>query len=554
MIHYNGLFFYFMQDVKRKVFRVFRHKVSAAEWMLIAAVLVGAAISLTHLIFFNGIAYRDTGNVYAAMSRALAAGVYAEAAHPAIPSLNVLLSRFFTLFGMGPDVAMSAVSCVFYVATVPFVYLLLKQFLPDEPSAFGAMLFACAPKIIRFSCAGLLDSGKVFFLVAALYCSCRLIRERFRSFGTAAGFGLALGGLSLARSEAIGNACVVFGCTALFWLWAAWREKRVLPVLPMLTAVAAWAAALLSRALVNWRFCGRFLYDARIHDGLMHLFGLSGSDGSKVMPLAIAEEIAKSEAKGEGALESWLELIRRNIVGNYELYFGFAVAGVVLLIVAGCIRRAGQGGTDTQSCGSKWSILWPDRVVPDFVKWDPFFIVLIVSVMVNAVIFKLSHLHAYRYFLMNIPLFMVFTLITCWWFSRWAVKLLPRPLLYAGIAGVAVILAFQIQNGVDNLFSDDTRAPVRSGLAAGEIMRAENPDGRVFFWYACIEWYYSGMKRAVPIETPKPDSRTFADFDYFLVRKDEDEILSNVEARADLCEIPLAEESTVRLYRRIEEN
>ena len=525
---------------------MFRHKVSVAEWMLIAAVLVGAAISLTHLVFFNGIAYRDTANVYAAMSRALAAGVYAEAVHPAIPSLNVLLSRLFTLFGMAPDVAMSAVSCLFYVATIPFVYLLLKRFLPDEPSAFGAVLFACAPKIIRFSCAGLIDSGKLFFMVAAMYCSARLIQEKFRSFGTAVGFGLALGGLSLARSEGIGNACMLFGCTALFWLWAAWREKRVLPVLPMLTTVAAWAVALLSRALVNWRFCGQFVYDARVNGILKKMLGVF---------LHATEPVAAAAGAGEEADPvTWLKLIRKNIVGNYELYFGFAVAGVVLLILAAYIRRAGKSGADASAQGSKWSILWPDRIVPDFVKWDTFFIVLIVNAAFNAVIFKLSGVSAYRYFLMNIPLFMVFTLMTCWWFWRWAVKLLPRPLLHAGIAGVVVVLAFQIQNGGDNLFSDDTRAPVRSGLAAGEVMRAENPDGRVFFWYACIEWYYSGMKRAVPIETREPDSRTFSDFDYFLVRKDEDDIMSNVESRADLREIPLAEGSTVRLFRRIEED
>jgi 4-amino-4-deoxy-L-arabinose transferase-like glycosyltransferase len=520
--------------------------------MLIAAVLVGVVISLAHLIFFNGIAYRDTANVYAAMSRALASGVYAEAAHPAIPSLNVLLSRIFTLPGMPPDMAMSAVSCVFYVATIPFVYFLLKCFLPDEPSAFGAVLFACTPKIIRFSCAGLLDSGKIFFLVAALYCSCRLIREKFRSYGMAVGFGLALGGLSLARSEGIGNACVLFGCTALFWLWAAWREKRILPVLPMLTTVAAWAVALLERAWINWRFCGRFIYDARIHDGLMYLFGLSGSDGAPVMPPALAEEIAKTAAEKESGLADWLELIRRNIVGNYELYFGFAVAGLLLLILAEFGRRCSSSRAQAPDGRCAAHYLWPDCNVPDFVKWDPFFIVLFVSVVCNAVIFKLSHLHAYRYFLLNVPLFMVFAVMACWWFWRWAVKLLPRPLLGGGIAAVVVILAFQIQNGVDNLISDDTRAPVRSGQAAGEIMRAENPDGRVFFFYACIEWYYSGMKRAVPIETPT-DTRTFADFDYFLVRKDEDGILSNVDARGDLREIPLAEESTVRLFRKIEE-
>lgn len=516
--------------------------------MLAAAVLVGVAISLTHLIFFYGIDYRDTANVYAAMARSLAAGAHAEAFHPAIPCLNVLLSQVFSLAGMSPDVALSAVSCVFYVAAIPFLYLLLKRFLPDEPAAFGAVLFACTPKIIRFSCAGLLDSGKIFFLVAGLYFSCRLIRERFRSFGTAAGFGLALGGLSLVRSEGIGNACVLFGCTALFWLWDTWREKRFLPVLPMLTAVAAWALTLLGRAWVNWHFCGRFIIDERIHDGLSKLLAalFSSSEAAGAGPVAEAAQAA--ETAGGNALPEWLELIRKNIVGNYELYFGFAVAGLVLLILAEYGRRG--SASRNQACPAHY--VWPDRNVPDFVKWDPFFIVLFVSVASNAMIFKLAHLHAYRYFLPNIPLFMVFTVMACWWFWRWAVKLLPRPLLRVGIAAVVVILAFQIQNGVDNIFSDDTCMPVRSGQAAGEIMRAENPDGRVFFWYASIEWYYSGMKRAVPIET-SVDYGTFSDFDYFLVRKDEDGILSNVETRADLREIPLAEESTVRLFRKIEE-
>ena len=521
---------------------MFHHKVSAAKWMLIGAILVGVGISLTHLIFFNGIDYRDTANVYAAMSRALMSGAYAEAFHPSIPCLNVLLSRIFTLAGMSPDVALSAVSCMFYVTTIPFVYLLLKRFLPDEPAAFGSVLFACAPKIIRFSCAGLLDSGKIFFLVAGLYCSCRLVQEKFRSCRTALGFGLSLGGLSLARSEGIGNACVLFGCTALFWLWTAWRDKRILPVLPLLTPVAAWVLPLLGRACINWRFCGRFIYDGRIHDGLIHLFAglLPASEKTAVIPLAVAEEIAKAEAAGESELFSWLELIRKNIVGNYEVYFGFAVAGVALLILA--------------SRSPKWRVLWPDRIVPGFVKWDPYFIVLFVSVACNAVIFKLSHLDAYRYFLLNIPLLMVFTLIACWWIWLWAVKLLPRPLLGVGIAAVAVILALQIHNGVDNLFSKHTRATVQSGLAAGEAMRAEVPDGRVFFRYACVEWYYSGVKRAVPIETPQPDCRTFSDFDFFMVQKDEDRILPHVEQRTDLREIPLPPESTVRLFRKIEED
>ena len=531
---------------------VFRHKTTVAEWILIAAILIGIILSLAHLFLFSGIDYRDTANMYASLLRALVSGEYGEAFHPAVPSLNVLLARLFTLAGMGPEAALSAVSCLFYVAAIPFVYLLLKCFLPAEPSAFGAMLFACTPKIIRFSCAGLLDSGKLFFLVAGLYCSCRLIREKFRSFGLTVGFGLALGGLSLVRSEGIGNACVLFGCTALFWIWTAWREKRVLPILPMLAAVAMWVIALLGRAWTNWRFCGRFIYDSRIHDGLMHLLGLSGSDGAPVMPPSVAEEIARAAAKHESVLASWLELIRRNIVGNYEVYFGFAVAGAVLLILAEYGRRHSASRPQTSASDCPTCYVWPDRDVPDFMKWDPFFLVLIVNVVCNAVLFKLSHLYTYRYFLLNVPLFMVCPVMTCWWVWRRAVKLLPRPLLHVGIVAVAVILALQIRNGVDNFFSGEARMQVRSGLAAGEIMRSEKPDGTVFFRYACIEWYYSGMKRAVPIETPQPDYRTFDDFDYFLLCTDEYNILPIVEERTDLQEIPLPPESTVRLFRKVE--
>ena len=512
---------------------VFQNK-NRARLLLLAAFLTGLCIVLAYLVFYPGINYRDSANVYTAMARSLVNGEYADAFHPGIPMLNVLCSRVFTVFGVPPDLAISAVSCLFYLATIPFVYLLLKRFLPAEPSAFGAVLFACAPKVIRFSCAGLLDSGKVLFLVAALYCSCRLVQEKFKSYGTAIGFGVALGGLSLARSEGIGSACVLFGCTALFWLWTLRREKRIPPVLPILTTLAVWALALGGRVWVNWHFCGRLVYDERIHDKLLSL------PGKHPVAAEAAAEIADAVEPAETNLEFWIELLRKNIVGNYEVYFGFAVVGVILMILA--------------ARGEKWRILWPDRNVPEFVKWDPLFILPILSVVFNILIFRITNLHAYRYFLLNIPLFMVFTLITCWWIWRWAVKLLPRPLLGVGIAAVVAILALQIENGVDNFFSKSTRATVQSGLVAGDAMRAEKPDGRVFFWYACIEWYYSGLKRALPIETPQPDTRAFSDFDFFLVRNDEDTILANVEERSDLREIPLPPESTVRLFRKLEEN
>ena len=84
-------------------------------------------------------------------------------------------------------------------------------------------------------------------------------------------------------------------------------------------------------------------------------------------------------------------------------------------------------------------------------------------------------------------------------------------------------------------------------------MRRADPNGRVWFLsQSCNEWYYTGMRRAVPVETPQPDVRSFDKFDFVLTAKKdnqrENEILA---ARGDLVEIPLSGDSTVRLFRKI---
>lgn len=504
--------------------------VANARALLWAALLIGVCITVTRLVIYTGIDYRDSANVYSFMARSLAEGEYADAFHPSIPMLNVLFSRVFTVFGMPADQAMSLVSCIFYVATIPFLYLFLKCFVPESLSSFGALLYVCAPKIIRFFCTGLIDSGKVFFMVAGMFFSCRLARSKFRSCGFAAGFGVALGGLSLARSEGIGNAAVLFGCTALFWFVDAIREKRFAGILSVLTTAAIWAFSLGGRIWINWHFCGRAIYDGRLHDRLLSLLGRPTS-GNVVM----GEEITSASA--ESSLEFWIELLRKNVVGNYEVYFGLEVLCIILLILS--VRDG------------KWSILWPDRKVPVFFKWHPFFIVPVLAVVFNILIFGMARLHAYRYFLMNIPVFMVFNVMACWWIWLWAVRLLPRPLFSIGIAGIAVILFFQLNNGVENIISADARRTRRIGLQIGELMRGEKPDGRVLFRMASVEWYYTGMKRAVPIETTV-DYSIFGDFDFCLVRKDEDDLSAIMDQRSDVREIPLPPDSSVRLFRELD--
>lgn len=509
----------------------FPQKYSAAFWLLIAAVTTGAAIAVLQLIFSVDI-YRDAANVYAFMARSLAAGDRADAFHPAIPSFNVLLAQPLIRMGLRPEQALSALSSLFYLATIPCLYVLLRRFVPETPAAFGALLFACAPKIIRFSCTGLIDSGKIFFLVTGLYCADRMIEVKFRSYKYALWFGVALGGVSLARSEGIGNAFIVFGCVGICWLYRSFREKRVMPLLPSVVTVAVWVLAILSRMWVNWHFCGKFIFDSRMNWLLRSLLSRPAVKASASAAASAAPE------GGPSAIMMWWEFLNGFIRGTGEVYFGFALAGLLLLALA--------------SRGGKLRILWPDKKIPEFFGWRGFYFILLAMAVGNAFIFKMSGVVAYRYFLPNIPLLMVFIVIAAYWLWSWIAKLFPRPLRMVGGAAVAGVLVFQAVNGAENIFTRFSRRQHRSGIAAGEAMRSVNPDGKVWFLLtSSIEWYHSGMRRAVPVETPQPDLRRFADFDFVLIAKEDEEETRIIASRKDVEEIPLFPDSTVRLFRKI---
>lgn len=516
----------------------FFHKRTAAFWLLTAAAVTGVTITILQLIFSVDI-YRDAANVYAFMARSLASGKYFDAFHPAIPSLNVILAQPLIRMGLRPEQALSAVSALFYLATIPCLYMLLKRFVPETTAAFGALLFACASKVIRLSCTSLIDSGKTFFMVVGLYFAARMLDEEFRSYKSALWFGAALGGMSLARSEGVGVAFIIFGCVIIVWAYRWIRDKQRRPLLPVLTSLFPWALAILARMWTNWRFCGSFVFDARIHNGICKLF----RGASSTSTAAAAASAAPVQDKTSGLI-GWWNWFNNFIRGTSEVYFGFAVGGIVLLVLAAYVAKSRTG---------KLSILWPDKKIPEFFKWRNFYFILLATAVGNAAIFKVSHIVAYRYFLPNIPLFMIFMVVASYWLWSWAEKLLPKVLQFVCMAAVAGGLAIQIFNGAEDIFSRKARRAYRAGVAAGETMRRENPNARVWFLsQSCIEWYYSGMRRAVPIETPQPDVRSFDNFDFVLTAKKdnprENEILA---ARGDLVEIPLSDDSTVRLFRKI---
>ena len=210
------------------------------------AIIIGALLSVVSC-FFSVHMYRDSANVYSFMARALANNNIQDAFHPSIPSLNVLLSWPLTSIGMSPARSLLLIACLFYVLTIISLYYLLKNFLPKNLAGFGALLFAIAPKVIRFSCTSLIDSGKVFFLVTSLLFAYKFIESKFRSFKDAAFLGVMLGGLALVRSEGIGNVASILFCISLFYLYEIIKQKKMQPMLPILTLGMTFLLFIISR-------------------------------------------------------------------------------------------------------------------------------------------------------------------------------------------------------------------------------------------------------------------------------------------------------------------
>lgn len=468
--------------------------------------------------------YMDSANVYSYMVRSLVQGKISEAFHPDIPSLNVVLAWGFAELGLRPEQALTLVSSLFYIGTIWFVYLLLKGFLTDTHAAIGAMLFAFAPKIIRFSCTSIIDSGKIFFLVAALFFLYRLQKDHFKTFSLAIGFGVALGGLSLARSEGSGLALLLMGFAAIYFLNYAVRKKEHLPWLPITSVIVVWGLFVFSRMLLMKCVFGKFIFDSRIEKLANYLFSSIGIEQTTV--------VSDAESAIAQLHVSWMTLFENSLRGGYEVYLVFTVIGIIIFVFALCSKN-----------GEK---IFPDKKIPAEIRWDNFFFILFLIVMANEIIFKIVGVGAYRYFLPIIPLMMIFTVTGVVWVWRWLEKYLPR-LIIVIIAGV--ILLFQIINGAEHGFSQKARNRYECGKYIENILNDRNAC-RIWFGKAKVEWYFSGADRACRMFEQPQDVRTFSDFDYALFEKDEKDI-SIIASRDDLLEIKLPENSAVRLFKKI---
>jgi len=165
------------------------------------AAILACLISALH-IFFCFDVYDDIAAWYAPMTRAFAEGNWSNAFIPTVPILSTSLAGLLAYLGLEPFRALVVISCLFYIASIPVLYYILKYFLKREDyAAWGCVLYVVAPKIIRFSCTGLLNPAKNFFIIAAIALILSSVK-RLKWINTLL-LGIVLAGLALARAETI---------------------------------------------------------------------------------------------------------------------------------------------------------------------------------------------------------------------------------------------------------------------------------------------------------------------------------------------------------------
>lgn len=184
---------------------------SITKRVITASICIGLLVSLLHIFLCDDV-YDDIAAYYGPMTAAFVRGDWDSAFCLEVPILNSTLAGTLTLCGMHPFTALMVVSCFFYLASAPLVYILGKHFLKrDDYAAWSVFIYIVAPKIIRFSCTGLLNSSRNFFVLAAAVLV--LVSATKTKWWKSALLGLSLGGAAMARAEAI-----VFAPLLTLWL------------------------------------------------------------------------------------------------------------------------------------------------------------------------------------------------------------------------------------------------------------------------------------------------------------------------------------------------
>jgi len=365
--------------------------------IFLGAVLLGIVLMALHVIFNNYID-DDTAKYYAPMARAFAEGNYERAFYDMIPPLMPVIGGIVAkVLPLDAFSCLILISGLFFVASLYPLRRFLLNFVSPQLASWGCVAYICVPRLIDYAGAGLLTTGKLFFLIWAIVLIIDYAKEH--KVSKLVWLGANLAGLSLIRGEGVIYIPFLF-------IWAVILLKKSIDpadkhrfrkffIQTSRAAIIVGGVLLLCLSprmyqmqrefgapVLDSRQAGRFKETVRavkriLGDDVKTTTDLSTVDKVEThtnIPPNVNADIDDSPLTPHNLRET----LKRFLNGSYQIYLVFSIIGIILVI-----------------CKKRWSSL------------HTFAITLIIF---NAIIF-IPIAIASRYYTINIIMFLPFTLV-----------------------------------------------------------------------------------------------------------------------------------------------
>ncbi|MFA6815557.1 MAG: glycosyltransferase family 39 protein [Lentisphaeria bacterium] len=353
--------------------------------LVVTTLIISFSITvIAGYLCFNHDIVRDVAQYYAPMADAFAAHNLHDAFPLDIPILLSFLAGILCFFNMSSFLALSISSSFFYFLTIFPLYNICKHYVSPTLAKLGCLLYLIVPAVVKNSCNGQIDSGRIFFIIWSIYLVFRMCdRTKISDYLC---FSIALTGLSLVRGEGIIIAFIL-GLWSIYFTLKNIKsfQKGLLQrkILYLGITVILFLVLISPRVYQLYQGTGSPALDYRqaqmikAHCPSITNQHLTTQQKNNILHLLPPGAIAKSTITHHFPL-NLKELFHDFFRGSFELYFPFFLFGIFFLI--------------KKHQFSDKSLL------------------LISVVIINSTIFYFIVI-AHRFFLINIPCLMPFLLI-----------------------------------------------------------------------------------------------------------------------------------------------
>jgi len=373
--------------------------------------------------------YSSDASLYIAMAHAFAIGDWSRAFLDNIPPLVPVMSGLVTMLGIPPWDSAMIVGCVFYVVTIFPLYGILSFFIDKKHASWGALFYLLAPKMMRYGMTPLFEGSRMFFFILPVYFLFSFIKER--KIYKLALLGMSLAFLALARGEGILSVPVIsFALIILCWRDNKYKINFLLIrnlIVYLLVVVCAMIVVLFPRLYQVYQKTGFPATDVRVveltksyiakyeHTNNALIKDNKLNSGNQTISPTKEFSYSTLDSKYITSFKYFNDFIQNIARGSYEIYLILSAIGIILL----CRIR----------------------------KWTMEYSLLLFLAFFNAAMFYFSYAVNYRYFLVNVMLFMPFTLLGYNQLLNLALKYRLQKIF---ILAVLILLVGQLINGMDN--------------------------------------------------------------------------------------------------------